>query len=133
MSRLLFPSPVTYSTVPFCRVEIIGAWSLRISNCPIVPGTKTLSTAPSNSTFSGETILSCNIIINFLFQLSLCSLKQLLGLLLGVFDRTDIEECLLGQVVNLTVEDGIEALDGLLDGHHHAWESCKLRSHRERL
>ena len=26
-----------------------------------VPGTRTLSTAPSYSTFSGETILNCNI------------------------------------------------------------------------
>ena len=61
--------------------------------------------------------------------LAFCSLKQLLGLLLGVFNRTYIEECLLGQVVHLTIEDGVEALDGFFDRHHHTGQTGELRSH----
>ena len=52
----------SYSTTPFCSVEMMGAWSLRISNCPNVPGTLTISTWPANSILSGETILRLSIL-----------------------------------------------------------------------
>ena len=60
-------------------------------------------------------------------------LEQLLGLLLGILNSTDIEESLLRQIVDLAVENSIEALDGLFDGHHDTRQTCELRCHRERL
>ena len=59
-------------------------------------------------------------------ELSLSSFQQFLGLLLGIVDGAHIEECLLGQVVDLAFEDGIEALDGVFDGNHHAGQTGEL-------
>ena len=46
MFIVCFPSLVVYSTFPTSNEEMIGAWSLRISNEPRVPETNTLSTSP---------------------------------------------------------------------------------------
>ena len=43
------------------------------------------------------------------------SFHEFLTLLNGIFDGADVEECLLWQVVNVTVENHVEALDGVLD------------------
>lgn len=44
--ELLLTVLSVYSTRPFVKVEMIGAWSLRISKEPTIPGTNTLSTSP---------------------------------------------------------------------------------------
>ena len=53
--------------------------------------------------------------INFPSGLSLSGLHEFLGLGLGVLNRTDIKECLLRKIINLTVEDSVEAFDGIFD------------------
>ncbi len=65
--------------------------------------------------------------------LSLCLLQQFLTFLYSVLNRSDVEECLLGQVVHLAVENHVEALDGILDRHHHALHARELLCHGERL
>ena len=56
-----------------------------------------------------------------------------LALLDRVVQGADIEERLFRQVVNLSVEDPAEAIDCVLDVHHHARHASKLLSHSERL
>jgi hypothetical protein len=51
---------------------MMGAWSLSISNWLWVPGTSTLSTMPSNSIRSGETIFSFNISTFLSFTVFYC-------------------------------------------------------------
>ena len=57
----------------------------------------------------------------------------MLGLLLGIFNRTDIQERLLRQIVDLTVQDGVEALDGLFDRNHDSFDTCELFGDGKRL
>ena len=107
-----------------------------MTNAPLLPGTATLSTSPLNTVFSGETIFNLKPIVDTIYDcklLGLCLGHQLLALGLGVFDGSYVEECLLWQVIHFTVENGVEALDGLLDGHHHTWQTCELLCHGERL
>ena len=52
--------------------------------------------------------------------------EQFLGFLLRIFDGTHVQEGLFGQVVHFAVEDGVEALDGLLDRHHHTGQTREL-------
>ena len=56
-----------------------------------------------------------------------------LALLDRIVQGPDIEERLLRQVVHLTVENPAEAVDRVLNVHHHAWHTRKLLSHSERL
>ena len=44
-----------------------------------------------------------------------CGLAQLGGLGLGRLGAADVQERLLGQVVEVAVDEGLEAVDGLLD------------------
>src|SRR5690349_22931977 len=61
------------------------------------------------------------------------SLLQLLRLGLGLFDVADHVEGLLGQIVERTRQDLLEAVDGLLQGHVLAGEARELGCHEERL
>ena len=65
-------------------------------------------------TFSGLTILNLNISVRLWLP------PRVFTLLLGILDCTNVEERLLRQVIDLTIQNGIETLDSLFDGYHHA-------------
>lgn len=68
-----------------------------------------------------------------MMMLTLGCLKQSLTLSNGVLDGSHVEECLLWQVVYLSVENHVEALDGVLDRNHHARYAGELLGYGERL
>jgi hypothetical protein len=68
-----------------------------------------------------------------MMMLTLGCLKQSLTLSNSVLDGSHVEECLLWQVVYLSVENHVEALDGVLDRNHHARYAGELLGYGERL
>src|SRR3954451_18548658 len=90
---------------------------------PSLPGRTTASTSSEYASFSGVTISSWS-------GTSACELR---GALADFVDRACQEEGLLGQVVDLAVQDLLEARDGVLDGDVLAAPAGEDLGHEERL
>ncbi len=69
----------------------------------------------------------------WLWALSFGLLHQSLTFLDGILDGTHVEEGLFGQIIDLSVEDHVESLDGVLDGDHDPLDARELLSHGEGL
>src|SRR4029079_7863699 len=91
-----------------------------------MPGTWTESTSSENARRSGVTISSSN-------GIATTSRVQALGVLADVVDRAGEEEGLLGQGVDLALEDLLEARDGVLDRHERAGPAGEYLGDAERL
>src|SRR4051812_12704300 len=93
---------------------------------PSMPGTWTESTSSEYASRSGVTISSSNGIVR-------TSRVQALGVLADVVDGAGEEEGLLGQRVDLALEDLLEARDGVLDRDVGARPTGEHLGDRERL
>src|SRR5690625_1520217 len=71
----------------------------------------TISASPDQSTSSGDTTCTWRLMGRSLPR----GLAEVFGLGPGVVGTTDVQERLLGQLVEITVEELFEALDGLVD------------------
>src|SRR6188508_2634737 len=58
---------------------------------------------------------------------------ELLGLREDLLDAADVQERLLGDLVELALEDRVEALDGLVDRHELALDTREHLGDEERL
>ena len=88
----------------------------------------TFVASPEKSTRSGDTTLDAHRSSPFS-----SALLQRLRLRQHLLDATDVEERLLGNFVELAVDDGLEALDGLGDRHGLAADAGEHLGHVERL
>src|SRR5262245_48947834 len=85
----------------------------------------TMSPSPEYSTRSGDTISTWSGTVS--------AFLELLRLGEHALDAADVEEGLLGHVVELAVAQGLEALDRLLDRHVDAGQAGEDLTHEERL
>src|ERR1700678_3853921 len=85
----------------------------RTPNSPSTLGAVTSSTLASSARPAGVTISSWILSLMAAFDLSLG--RELLTLLLGLGDVADHVERLLGQVIELAVDDLFEAVDRVLE------------------
>src|SRR5207248_1506488 len=103
----------------------IGRWPGSTPNSPEMLGAVNSSTASVSFLPSGVTTSS--------WIVSAMSALHLLAGGLDLFDVALEVEGLLRQAVELTVEDLLEAGDGVLEGHELAGEAGELRGDEERL
>src|SRR5690606_16411399 len=92
---------------------------------PISPMTVLATTSdasPDQTSASAETRLT-------LSGMSAVLLLDLRPALFDVGDTADVEEGLLGDVVEVTLHDGVERLDGLLEGDRGALDTRELLRH----
>lgn len=123
--------PAVYFISPAASDEISGACPGRTWKLPSSPGNVTEVTFPSNTVRSGETTARCNSFVSI--RLSLRCFQQFLTLFDGVFNRTYVQEGLLGQIVDFTVQNHLETFDCIFNGNHHTRNAGKLFGHSERL
>src|SRR5690349_24077436 len=89
---------------------------------PITVLATTIDASPDQISASAETRLTCR-------GMSAVLLLDLRPLLLDVGDRPDVEERLLGHVVEVTADDRVERLDGVLERHGRALDARELLRH----
>src|SRR3569623_43420 len=92
---------------------------------PISPMTVLATTrvaSPVHTASSAETSVTCS-------GMSAVLLLDLRPLLLDVGDAADVEERLLGDVVEVAADDRVERLDGLLDRDRGALDAGELLGH----
>ena len=87
--------------------------------------TTTMSASPENSTRSGDTSSTC--------RAAQPSPPAALRLGEHRLDAADVEERLLGHVVELAVDEQLETLDRLVDRHEDARQTGEDLGHEERL
>src|SRR5450432_1030727 len=104
--------PCRYETRPVRSAASSGRWPGSTPNSPLTLGAVTSSTLAESARPRGVTISSW--ILSTMAPLSLG--RQLRALLLGLGDVADHVEGLLGQVVELALDDLLEAVDRLLEG-----------------
>src|SRR6516164_11129661 len=107
------------SMVPGRIDEISGAWPGRALKFPSVPGTTTISTISESSRRSGVTSSNCRRsgIDFYLTSGRFC--RHLLSLRECFVDGADHVEGALGQVVMITGDNALEALDRLFEVDEH--------------
>src|SRR4051812_31994339 len=140
------PSVLRMRTMASSRAPRNGAWSARKAMSP--PPTVrqiTISASPLYRIRSGETSSTCMAIalrlalaflllaVLLVVALPAFLLGERLGLLPCAVGVADVEEGLLGQVVELAVDQLLEGLDGLLHRDVDALEARELLAHEERL
>src|SRR5947207_15941852 len=99
-----------------------GAWLLRNAISPATVRATTMSASPEYRIRSGDTTSARSVM-----SLGL----ELLGLLPHGVGVAHVEERLLGQVVELAVDQGLEAGHRLVDRHEDALEAGEHLAHEE--
>src|SRR5690606_9931822 len=119
------PPGSSMMTAPMPRAPMNGACPVRKAMSPSLVRATTISASPVHRMRSGETSSTCRLMGS--------AALELLGLGPGGLGATDVQEGLLGQVVQLAVDEQLEGLDRLLDRRGHTGEAGEDLGHVHRL